>query len=86
MAALLTNEIWIYGNDDGTLFRLICARDGQPRRRFREARRCAQGCGERRRTHAALRRDREAQRGYLEDDRLDQVWIADKPRDADASR
>ena len=44
MAAPLTNEVWIYGSDDDTLFRLITLGTGslEPRERLPEARLCAQ--------------------------------------------
>ena len=59
MAAPLTNQIWIYGNDDDTLFRVIALGTGssQPRRRVPEARVRAQGLRERRRADALLRRN-----------------------------
>ena len=61
MAAPLTNEVWIYGDDDDTLFRLITLGTGksQSGRRVSETRLCAQGLRERGRADAALRRDRQ---------------------------
>ena len=59
MAAPLTNQIWIYGDDDDTLFRVIALGTGrsQPRRSVSETRVRAQGLRARRRADAALRRN-----------------------------
>ena len=64
MAAPLTNQIWIYGDNDDTLFRVIALGTGssQPRRRVSEARVRAQGLRERRRADAALRRNHQDRR------------------------
>jgi mono/diheme cytochrome c family protein len=60
MAAPLTNEIWIYGDEDDTLFRLIALGTGSlsPGGAFQKQLR-AQGLRECGRTDAALRRDRQ---------------------------
>ena len=59
MAAPLTNQIWIYGDDDDTLFRVIALGTGssQPRRRVSEAGVRAQGLRARGRADALFRRN-----------------------------
>ncbi len=67
MGPPLTNPIWIYGNDDDTLFRLIALGT----RQVHGAGLYAKGIGSRGRPHARPRDDHKIQRRHVEDDHLD---------------
>ena len=71
MAAPLTNEVWIYGDDDDTLFRVIAPKP-EPGRCVSEAGLCSQGLRERGRADATFRRNLQDRRRHLENHRLDQ--------------
>ncbi len=69
MGPPLTNEVWVYGKDDDTLFRLIAlGSDGLQKQGF-----IAQGLGERGRPDAGAGHDRQVRRRFVEDHSLDQV-------------
>ena len=80
MCPPLTNDTWVYGPDDDTLFRLIAARIGRIEGQWLPSREA----GSRGRSDAALRRDHQDLRRPLEDHHLDPVGQSELSHEAAA--